>query len=329
MKPIIPILITILFSLALTATATSDFKQDFKDAMKDPGTAKLIKNERINVFIDNQFEWSTTTKHGIIQNITDNYIKNPTLNIYTKSEGLNQLKAGEITFEQALNQNIISLKGVGFKKSLKFGIAGKLSKIVSFFKNLVKKCKDCPPTTIQCGTTNATCENTCVNKQCTTCTPTCSEDEIIEGTDQADTLDGEAGKDEIYAKAGDDTIIFDINDILIDGGLGTDTLSQINTELDTTSHISSIEILDTTLLGTIRITAADINTLSSSNSARSMTTDNIDLFIDGEGKVELDEDWTQVGTNTYNGELFNLFENSISIPTVRLAIQSRVSVTID
>lgn len=53
--------------------------------------------------------------------------------------------------------------------------------------------------------------------------------DIMLGTDEANTIDGGAGADIIYAGVGDDTIIFDAADAIVDGGEGIDTLKAAET----------------------------------------------------------------------------------------------------
>ncbi|WP_419771265.1 MAG: cadherin domain-containing protein [Candidatus Marinarcus sp.] len=150
----------------------------------------------------------------------------------------------------------------------------------------------------------------------------------INGTDANEHIDGKAGADIIHAGAGDDKIVFDENDVSIDGGEGEDTLLLQGDTIDFTNintTITNIEAID------LSNNAYDYITLDA-QSIEDMTDDDNILRIFGDdngsntdhvilegGLSENGGDWIQ-GANetTADGEEFYTYTNSSSNITVKI-----------
>ncbi|PIE75030.1 MAG: hypothetical protein CSA18_02685 [Deltaproteobacteria bacterium] len=142
--------------------------------------------------------------------------------------------------------------------------------------------------------------------------PEANEATTIHGTDENDTLDGKGGADELYGGKGDDTIILDIHDTVINGGAGTDTLN-VSENVDFTSLaadlIVDMEGIDLTGNGqqTIDLDKAHVE---------SMTGDENTLLIKGDtadgakDMVNLERGWTDThSTEVIDGVIYNVLEN--------------------
>lgn len=134
-------------------------------------------------------------------------------------------------------------------------------------------------------------------------------DEIIEGRDGKDRLDGGFGADSLFGGEGDDKLIYDVDDILIDGGAGSDTLvlggrgQQLDLSAAIASNLQSIEKIDISGAGAnaVSLTAQDVLDLS----------DNATLQIDGRsGDVVISEDqmWISSGNVNIDGATYTAYE---------------------
>ncbi len=143
---------------------------------------------------------------------------------------------------------------------------------------------------------------------------------ILHGTDKDDTLDGGAGADKIYGGLGDDTIIFDIKDVIIDGGKGEDTL-QVADDIDFTrlgtDLIVDMEIIDLSGNGQQTITL-------DATSVQNMTDDKNTLLINGDTD-DSNEDtvtisgWTQgTDSETIGDTTYNVFTDNTNSATIKV-----------
>ncbi|MBW2981103.1 thrombospondin type 3 repeat-containing protein, partial [Candidatus Woesearchaeota archaeon] len=138
----ITIFLVVLLCSSVVAVADDDiesFKEKFKEAIKNPQVSKMIGNERINIYVDGNFEGHIITENSEIISIGEDKLDDPTLKVYADSKKIKALAKGEMDFLEALQKGAIKFRGVGFLKSLKFGTANFASKTFSFFRNLFKK----------------------------------------------------------------------------------------------------------------------------------------------------------------------------------------------
>lgn len=98
-----------------------------------PFVASLFRNERINLYIGGDMNFSFITEDGRIETIAKGQLGDPTVNIYTDVETVEELLEGEMTFTEALKEGKIGYEGVGFFNSIKYGLADFLFKIYLSF----------------------------------------------------------------------------------------------------------------------------------------------------------------------------------------------------
>ncbi|MDY3204836.1 MAG: Ig-like domain-containing protein, partial [Arcobacter sp.] len=156
--------------------------------------------------------------------------------------------------------------------------------------------------------------------------------DLIRGGAGNDTISGEAGndliyggvgEDTIYGGAGDDTIYTDLNDTLIDGGIGFDTLITEGTGTLDLSKIDGIEEInltnDTSSQNILNITAQDIFNISDTN----------ELFIKGStnDSISIDNSLTLDSTSTdINGHTYDIYKGTINENTVILNVEEDIIV---
>jgi len=102
---------------------------------KAPAVAKFFKNERVNLYIEKikKASISFVTKDGKMITVTKGELENPTVNVYTDMETIENIIRREMTFTEAMETGKITYKGVGFFKSIKIAIAKLGLRIYSFF----------------------------------------------------------------------------------------------------------------------------------------------------------------------------------------------------
>jgi Ca2+-binding RTX toxin-like protein len=131
-------------------------------------------------------------------------------------------------------------------------------------------------------------------------------------------IDLGSGADEIYAGAGDDTIIFDAVDSTIDGEAGTDTLVVRDANLDLTSgngpDISSIEVID------LRGSLGTLLTLDDS-SVTGLTT-SLTVYADSADIIDLVGSWTLGSITTSDGGLVRSWSSTNT--TVEISVDATV-----
>jgi hypothetical protein len=138
--------------------------------------------------------------------------------------------------------------------------------------------------------------------------------DTLYGDNGDDKLDGGAGIDLLFGGKGDDLIIFDEQDLTIDGDKGFDELEIQNSEVVDLSIIGSklfnIEHIDMNNgnANTLSLTLADV--LDANNQQQ--------LFIEGDinDTVDLDSGWTSTGgtdTSTMSGISFDEYSNGSAL----------------
>ncbi|MBN2112386.1 hypothetical protein JW707_04790 [Candidatus Woesearchaeota archaeon] len=88
-----------------------------------PVISKFFANERINLYIDGTGEVFFETVNGVVGVIHEGFEPDHTLNMFTDSETVDMILAGEMSVEQALDEGRITYDGEGAFKSVKFGFA--------------------------------------------------------------------------------------------------------------------------------------------------------------------------------------------------------------
>lgn len=120
-------------------------------------------------------------------------------------------------------------------------------------------------------------------------------DDTIFGSDSADDIDGGAGSGSVFAFGGEDCIVFDAADAVIDGGDGVDTLAVADAglTLDTAllTNIRRIEAIDLSGTGSNTVTATADLILDKSD------TKTVTVVGDGDDLVQAVGDWTVAGTS--------------------------------
>ena len=163
-----------------------------------------------------------------------------------------------------------------------------------------------------------------------------------------DWIDGGAGSDRILGQVGNDTIVLDTQDSLVDGGTGIDRLlladNSLNFDNITDAQLTGIEILDLDTGGTGRSVTLDAQDVLDFEATTGLTVDHdnnggtalrmVDLVIQGDiaDSVTLDggganPDWTAGIT----GVLFTGYDGSYDIfytSTAVIAIETDIMVAI-
>ena len=155
--------------------------------------------------------------------------------------------------------------------------------------------------------------------------------DTLMGNSNDELLDGGAGNDQLLAGGGDDTLVYDSHDSVINGGSGFDTLVLTNNDsidfsaLDATSNpIANIEKID--------LTQGD-HTLDnlSLDDVLDMTDTNNTLQITGDGTDQVNVDttgWTQQGTAVDDGTSTTYtYSNDSTSDSVTLVVDDNVQNT--
>lgn len=106
-------------------TPLSDLLSSLNDV---PVAADFLANERINVYLP-EGECHATTQDGIITESGDGAGTDPTVNVYSDEQTLQEITEGELSFEEAVSSDRVRFEGVGPVSSLKFAISGFIVKI--------------------------------------------------------------------------------------------------------------------------------------------------------------------------------------------------------
>ena len=80
-------------------------------------------------------EYHVTTQGGGITETGDGVGTEPTLNVWSDEQTLQQIADGELTFEEAVSTDRVRFEGVGFVNSLKFTVSGFILKIKAAFSS--------------------------------------------------------------------------------------------------------------------------------------------------------------------------------------------------
>ena len=88
-----------------------------------PGAAKkVLGNERVNIHIKDYKNFNLVTKNGELISIDYELLDNPTLNIYTDKDTVNEIIEGKLSWKSALKNKKLSYKASGFWHRMKFGL---------------------------------------------------------------------------------------------------------------------------------------------------------------------------------------------------------------
>lgn len=99
-----------------------------------PVVAEFLANERINVHLP-EGEYHVTTQDGSITESGDGAGTEPTVNVWSDEQTLQQIAEGELAFEEAVSSDRVRFEGVGFVNSLKFTVSGFILKIKAAFSS--------------------------------------------------------------------------------------------------------------------------------------------------------------------------------------------------
>ena len=114
-----------------TTTALSDLLSSLNDT---PAATDFLANERISVHLP-EGEYHVTTQDGTITESGDGAGADPTVNVWSDEQTLQQIAKGELTFEEAVSSDRVRFEGVGFVNSLKFTVSGFIVKIKAAFSS--------------------------------------------------------------------------------------------------------------------------------------------------------------------------------------------------
>jgi len=132
-------------------------------------------------------------------------------------------------------------------------------------------------------------------------------DDTIIGDGGDNVLDGSGGSDSIEGGAGNDSIVFDVNDAFVDGGAGTDSLITNGGNIDLTGitpgQFTGIELVDLSGNGsnTLILDAASLLALVGPGGSLQVVGDESDAVDIGPG-------WTITGTELVEGQTFLVYE---------------------
>jgi hypothetical protein len=137
-----------------------------------------------------------------------------------------------------------------------------------------------------------------------------------------DNLTGDAGANELIGGNGNDVLVWDALDTIIDGGAGSDTLKVTNGTVDLTTFAGSItgfEVVDLTQAGphSVTLTAADVLAMSDTDI----------LTVDGSNPDSIDagNGWTDGGA----AGGYHTYTQVIGADTATLIVDTNVSVNGD
>jgi Ca2+-binding RTX toxin-like protein len=145
----------------------------------------------------------------------------------------------------------------------------------------------------------------------------------IRGTNGADTLSGGPGPERLLAGNGDDVLIYDPNDVLIDGGAGTDTLVVRTQTLDMSRLASPV------LAGLEKIQldpAYSTSLVLDANSVRNLsdTTDTLYVTGDASDRITLVGEWAEGAEVTVASVTYRSFTSGTSPNQVTVYIQNSI-----
>ncbi len=109
------------------------FKLAFTEIIQLPMVSSLIGNERMNIYVDGEFEGHLVTVNGEIVGMGEDELEDPTLNIHVDKKLVDGSMEEEMTFAEMVQSGLIRLEGVGFANSLRFAISQFLFNVYSFF----------------------------------------------------------------------------------------------------------------------------------------------------------------------------------------------------
>ena len=158
-----------------------------------------------------------------------------------------------------------------------------------------------------------------------------SYNDTITATDTNDNwIDGGAGADSIQAGAGNDTLVYDAADALLDGGDGTDTLIVRDANLDlaaavTANQIKNIETIEMRGSQGTHLTLSVDGVIGASSTVNTLT-----VYADDQDVVDLVGNWSMSSTfNTAGGNtLMHNWTGTSGATTATLAVSAEATVRI-
>jgi len=83
---------------------------------------KIFGNERINLYLDEELAFGVVTSNGRIIDQNEKGVESPTLDVFIKSDDLQDLISNRLTIEEALRSGKIEYHGVSIFAKVKFGV---------------------------------------------------------------------------------------------------------------------------------------------------------------------------------------------------------------
>jgi hypothetical protein len=110
------------------------FVDSYNSGITDvPVISGVFANQRINLYIEGAEEYSIITTDLGIETTGEEFLEDPTMNVFTDIETVRDISSGDLDFMEALDQEKITYEGVGFVNSVKFGVLNLAYNIYSFF----------------------------------------------------------------------------------------------------------------------------------------------------------------------------------------------------
>jgi hypothetical protein len=111
------------------ATPLSDILRSVNDV---PVVSDFLSNERINVHLP-EGEYHVSTRDGSITESGDGGGSDPTVNVYSDEQTIQQIADGDLSFEEAVSSDRVRFEGVGVINSIKFTVSGIIVKVKAAF----------------------------------------------------------------------------------------------------------------------------------------------------------------------------------------------------
>lgn len=92
---------------------------------------RIFGNERINADIKGAVPFHVITEDGIVIEISEGMLEDPTMNLYSDEDTIRDIIGKELTISEAMEQGRIRYEGVGIIKSIKTGLLKTLVKLFS------------------------------------------------------------------------------------------------------------------------------------------------------------------------------------------------------
>ena len=84
----------------------------------------LFKNEKINLYIDNSLVYGIVTTDGRVSSSSVNGLTDPSINIYVSQSTFDKIISGQLSYQDALKENLIKYEGATFINKIKLTLLG-------------------------------------------------------------------------------------------------------------------------------------------------------------------------------------------------------------